>query len=86
MVEKNNYGATNHGGRFVWDNDKHVIHMQAAIGDGSAENEFSDSAWRKPCLARCVIYEGGGHVPTSEKGSWGHRQPSERAREHRRRP
>lgn len=72
MVEKNNYGATNHGGRFVWDDDKHVIYMQAAIGDGSAENEFSDLGLEEAVLGAVrEIYEGGGHVPTSEKGKLG---------------
>lgn len=72
MVEKNNYGATNHGGRFVWDADKHVIYMQGKVGDGSAENEFGDLGLEEAVLGAVrEIYESGGHTPISDRGPMG---------------
>lgn len=42
MVEKNNYGETGHGGRWVWDDTLHVIRMDEAVGAGTASSEFQD--------------------------------------------
>jgi hypothetical protein len=44
VVEKNNYGAAGHGGRWVWDDTHKIIRMQDAIGEGSAYSDFHDMA------------------------------------------
>lgn len=42
VVEKNNYGAAGHGGRWAWDDEHKIIRMQQPIGEGSAIGEFHD--------------------------------------------
>lgn len=72
VVEKNNYGATGHGGRFVWDDAKHVIYMQGQIGEGSATNEFGDLGSEEAVLGAVrEVFESGGHVPTGDRGRMG---------------
>ena len=72
MVAKNNYGKSEHGGRWEWDNTAEILQMREAIGEGSAVSEFAEQAFDDVVHAAVItVREFGGHVPTKDAGPLG---------------
>ena len=72
VVEKNNYGAAGHGGRWAWDDTHKVIRMQDAIGEGSAASEFHDQAILEGVRdAVLSLYMGGSSTAVNKRGRLG---------------
>lgn len=72
VVEKNNYGAAGHGGRWGWDETFKVIRMQTAIGEGSAESEFHDQAVLEGVRDAVIeLYVAGSNTAVNKRGPLG---------------
>jgi AAA domain/Primase C terminal 2 (PriCT-2) len=72
IVEKNNYGAAGHGGRWLWDETFKIIRMQDAIGAGSAAGDFHDEMVLEFVRDSVVeLYAEGGSTWVNKKGRIG---------------
>jgi len=72
VVEKNNYGAAGHGGRWVWDDSHKVIRMQDAIGEGTAASEFHDQMILEGVRDAVIeLYAAGSNTAVNKRGRLG---------------